>query len=205
MKKIPVIAFILMTISYLLSCTSTSTQFVVKKPEAGKSIIVGAILVENDGIDDLYQSKTSNITVVVVGKSVQGGQEISQGYHVKTDKNGYFAIQNVPPGAYVLKGIEVDVGFTKHYLITSRWEGNRQYYIYADQMIDYNVRTWPEATELKVIDVGINYFKLDNAGRIYYDRFKLLHNTSLGIKDKYYTMTQPRKYFQEQYPEMEWF
>ena len=205
MNKLTIIVFIIITICYLLSCATTSTQFIIEKPEAGKSIVVGAILVENDGIDDLYQSKTSNITVVVVGKSVEDGQETIQGYRVKTDKNGYFAIQNIPPGAYILKGIEVDIGFTNRYLITSRWEGNRQFYVYENQMIDYNVRVWPEMLSSKVIDLGINYFKLDNAGRIYNDRFKSLNNSRLGLNNKYYTMPQPEKYFQEQYPAMEWF
>ncbi|MBN2413260.1 carboxypeptidase regulatory-like domain-containing protein [candidate division KSB1 bacterium] len=204
MKKL-LYLIIIVFLTSLLECVSTNNTVVLQKPEPGKSLVVGAVLVENDGIDDLYQSKTSNIVVVVVGKSILNGNEEIKGYRTKTDKNGYFLLQNIPPGSYVLKGIEVDVGYTNHYLISSLWEGNQQRYIYEDKMIDYNVRSWPEEENSTVINLGINYFKLDNAGRIYDNRFKSLNNTVLGIKEKYHTMAAPDVYFKEQYPEIEWF
>jgi hypothetical protein len=183
----------------LLGC-STTQKLVFQEPEAGKSLLVGAVLVENDGIDDLYESKTANITVVIVNKFIQEGKEGSKGYRIKTDKNGYFLIPNVPPGSFVLKGIEVDLGFTERFIISSMWEGNRQIFFTGANMIDYNVRIWPPERNEKIIDLGINYFKLDNAGRILYDSFKSLNNNVLGLKDKRYTMPAPIDYFKEKYP-----
>ncbi|HPG38949.1 MAG TPA: hypothetical protein PLP19_08840 [bacterium] len=205
MKKILYLIICIELTAFFLECASTGTTLVPQKPEPGKSVVMGAILVENDGIDDLYQSKTANIVVVLVGKSAMTGTEEIQGYRLKTDKNGYFILQNVLPGSYVLRGIEVDIGYTNRFLISSRWEGNRQVYIYEDKMIDYNVRNWPEEMNSKVINLGINYFKLDNAGRIYNDRFKSLNNSLLSIKDVHYTMPAPDVYFKENYPGLEWF
>ena len=183
----------------LLGC-STTQKMVFQEPEAGKSLLVGAVLVENDGIDDLYESKTANITVVIVNKFIQEGKEGSKGYRIKTDKNGYFMIPNVAPGSFVLKGIEVDLGFTERFIISSMWEGNRQIFFAGANMIDYNVRIWPPERNEKIIDLGINYFKLDNAGRILFDSFKSLNNNVLGLKDKRYTMPAPIDYFKEKYP-----
>ena len=112
---------------------------------------------------------------------------------------------NVPPGAYVLKGIEVDVGFTNRMMITSRWEGNAQVYIPAGFMIDYTVRVWPDEVNERVIDMGVHYFKLDNAGRIYHDRFVTLQNTVLGLEGVHHTMKRPKKYYEDLYPESKWF
>jgi len=183
----------------LISCGSTQ-KMVFQQPEPDKSMLVGAVLVENDGIDDLYESKTSHITVVVVHKFLQDGNEQSKGYRLKTDKNGYFMIPNVSHGSFVLKGIEVDLGFTNRYIISSMWEGNRQIFYDDGKMIDYNVRVWPAEQTEKIIDMGINYFKIDRAGRILARNFKALNNHVLGLKDKSYTMPRPADYFKEKYP-----
>lgn len=184
----------------LLAC-GTTQKLVFQEPEAGKSLLVGAVLVENDGIDDLYESKTANITVVIVNKFSQEGKEESKGYRIKTDKDGYFMIPNVQPGSFVLKGIEVDLGFNERYIISSMWEGNRQIFFTGANMIDYNVRIWPPENNEKVINLGINYFKVDNADRILFDNFKSLNNNVLGLKDRRYTMPSPANYYRAKYSE----
>ena len=189
----------------IVGCAATVSKVEMQEPELGKSLLVGAVLVENDGIDDLYQSKTSNINVIVVGRNVEDGKAVEKGYRLKTDKNGYFFLSNVPAGTYILKGIEVDVGYTNRMLISSRWEGQRQIYIQGGYMIDYNVRYWPEPDMGRVIDMGIHYFKLDNAGRIYHDTFPFLHNTILGLKDVVHTMSSPSKYYRDKHPDSLWF
>ncbi len=204
MRKKQISLLLLAALMILIGC-GTTQKMVFQEPEAGKSLLVGAVLVENDGIDDLYESKTANITVVIVNKFIQEGKEGSKGYRIKTDKNGYFLIPNVAPGSFVLKGIEVDLGFTERFIISSMWEGNRQIFFAGANMIDYNVRIWPPERNEKIIDLGINYFKLDNAGRILYDSFKSLNNNVLGLKDKRYTMPTPGNYYQAKYPESKWF
>jgi len=196
---------LLVAIIFIMSCATTHSLFIPEKPLPGKSIVVGAVLVENIGIDDLYESKSENINVIVVGKSTEEGETEIKGYRVKTDKNGYFAIQNVEPGAYVLKGIEVDIGYANRRLITSRWEGERQVFINEDVMVDFNVRQWPEELDEKVIDMGIHYFKLDKAGRIFYNKYLQLNNINLYLEDKKYTMPKPSEYFRQKYLDSEWF
>jgi len=205
MEKIVRYIFFFIVVVFFIGCASSNKVLVIQQPEPGKSLIVGAVLAENNGIDELYRSKTSKITAVVVGKFVKDGKEITKGYRVKTDKNGYFMIQNVMPGSYVLKGIEVDVGYTNRAFITSRWEGDRQHYYNSGEVINYIVRVWPPEQKGKIINLNINYFMLDNAGRVYFDKFKALKNTTLALKDKRYTMANPKKYFKEKYPESDWF
>jgi hypothetical protein len=71
-------------------------------------------------------------------------------------------------------------------------------------MIDYTVRYWPEAIQEKVIDLGIHYFKIDNAMRIYHDRFEVLQDVKLGLKDVSHTMQNPKIYYKEKYPDLKW-
>jgi hypothetical protein len=188
----------------LLQCAASGGRFVIQEPMEGLSLLVGAILVENDGIDELYHPITANITVVVVGKPAEDQKGDVRGYRVKTDKNGYFAIQNVPPGSYLIKGIELDVGYVNRMLIGSLWEGKWHRYVPVGSMIDYTVRYWPDAVRERVINLGIHYFKLDNAGRVYHDRFEALNGVSLGLKDVVHTMKNPKTYFHELYPDLKW-
>lgn len=191
----------LVVLVFVWSC-AMETKFVQQKPEEGKSILVGAVLVENDGVEDVYEAKTAKIVVVIVGKSVQ---DETEGYRIKTDDNGYYLIQNVPAGSYVIKGIEVDIAYGTRMMISSRWDGNTQIYYPINTMIDNTVRAWPDPSEEKIINMGISYYKIDLAGRIASDRFKGLENATLGLANKTYTMPNPLIYFREKFSDWTWF
>jgi len=196
--------FNIIVLMCLFSCAG-ETKFVQQDPQEGKSLLVGAILVENDGIEDVYEVKTAKITVIIVGKSGEGAKEESKGYRVKTDEKGYYILQNVPPGSYVIKGIEVDLGYETRLLLTSRWDGNTQIYYPIETMIDNTVRVWPEPTDKKIINMGVAYFKVDFAWRVIHERYNALENASLGIENKTYTMPNPVQYFKQKYPDWAWF
>ncbi|HFE65239.1 MAG TPA: carboxypeptidase regulatory-like domain-containing protein [Caldithrix sp.] len=192
------------TIIFFLSCSSTQ-KFVPEEPKEGKALLVGAVLVENDGVEDVYEAKTAKITVVIVGKAIVNGKEEARGYRLKTDRNGYFALANVPPGSYVVKGIEVDIGYSTRLLLTSRWEGNTQIYYPTEVFIDNNVRVWPKAANQKIINLGIRYFRIDQSKRVFDQVFSSLNNTPLALKNATYTMEDPAKYFQKKFPDWGWF
>ena len=204
MKKINCLLILSFSI-ILISCTGPK-QFVLEKPQEDKSLLVGAALIENNGVDDIYEPVFKNITLVIVGKSIENGEEKTEGYRVKTDENGYFLLQNVPAGSYVLKGFEVDLGFNTRLYVTSRWDGNRQiYFPGASNVIDYTVRVWPEPQLEKIIDFEINYFMIDKAQRISPNRFNVLYDKAGVLPDSKYSMKNPVDYFKTKYPQWEWF
>ena len=183
-----------------LSCSGARPKEPFESDLKGSNTVVGAVLVENDGLDDLFESKTSGITVVLVGQWTQDGKRASKGYRIRTDKNGYFRLSAVPAGAFVLKGIELDIGFANRMLITSVWEGESQIFTPGERMIDFNVRVWPPERTDPVNDMGIHYFRIDRTGGIDHNRFQSLNNVRLGLKDKTYTMPNPKTYFENQKP-----
>ena len=200
MKKFISALLIFLAIIILSGCGTGATQLKMQEPEEGKCIVVGALLVENNGVDDFYDVMKSEITVILVGKSIINGEESVEGYRIKTDENGYFFLPNVPQGAYVLKGIEVSLGYKGLTLITSRWDGARQIYTPAPNMIDYVVRSWPEEVLESVNDMGINYMMIDPSMGIYSDRYAELKNSTLALKDISHTMSNPENYYREKYP-----
>jgi hypothetical protein len=184
-------------------CGTGTIQLYMQEPEEGKCIVVGALLVENNGVDDFYDVSKSEITVILVGKSIINGEESIEGYRLKTDENGYFFLPNVPQGAYVMKGIEVSLGYKGLTLITSRWDGARQIFMPTATMIDYVVRSWPEEVSGCVNDVGINYLMIDPSMGIYSDRYSELRNNVLALKDISHTMANPQNYFREKHPNVQ--
>ena len=205
MKIINTYYYLIFAASVILNACTASQQFVAEKPQEGKSLLVGGVLLENNGIEGKYETLYSKITLVIVGKSIEAGEEVYQGYRVKTDENGYFLLQNVPPGAYVIKGFEADVGFETRLFISSRWDGNLQVYYYTGTPIDHTVRVWPEMSNEKIIDLKITYFMVDQAMRVANDNFKLLLDKPGTIPGSIYSMKNPVKYYAEKYPQWEWF
>jgi hypothetical protein len=195
------LAIILMVI---LTCSPTQ-KFVLSEPEPGKSLLVGAILVENDGVEEVYEAITKNVIGVVMGKFEKGGKEVTESYRVKTDENGYFAIPNVNPGSYVLKGIEVDLGYSTRLLLTSRWEGNTQIYYPTEVLIDNTVRIWPPVSNDRIIDFNIHYFRIDAVQRVFDETFPELINYRLNLAEQTYTMPNPVQYYKNKYPDWGWF
>jgi hypothetical protein len=181
-------------------------QMIMQEPEAGKCIVVGAILVENNGVDDVYNAIKSGVIAVIVGRSMQNGEEVVEAYRIRTDENGYFFLPNVPRGSYVLKGIEVTLGYKGLTLFTSRWDGTRQIYYASDSnMIDHVVRSWPEENTRCVNDMGIRYFMVDPSMGIYANRFAELKDHALALKDNPQTMVNPENYYRRQYPDIKCF
>jgi hypothetical protein len=190
--------------SFLISCGSQKV-ILMEEPTGEGKLLVGAVLLENDGIDDVNESRTANITVIIVGQFLEKGEQVTKGYRIKSDKNGYFFIPNVPSGSFIIKGLEGDIGYANHVLISSRWEGNRQVFVQESGMIDFTVRVWPPASQDKIIDLKINYFKIDRTGRIYSDVFNQLKEKELGLKGKQYTMVGPKEYYKNLNPNSMWF
>jgi hypothetical protein len=200
MKKMKTIVLIISMFAILTGCAATILQFEMQEPQAGNTLVVGAVLVENNGIDDVYEATKSKIIAIVVGKHMKNGEEVIEGYRLQTDENGYFYLPNVPQGAYVLKGIEVNVGYSGPMLISSRWDGPRQIFIPGGQMINYVVRNWPEKIKKPILDMGITYIMVDLSQRIYSDHFPALDNNVLALQNTRHTMVNPKDYFREKYP-----
>ncbi|MFZ0390682.1 MAG: hypothetical protein WAN36_09525 [Calditrichia bacterium] len=199
--------FIMLTIGisalFILTCGGSRKEVNVV-PQEGKSLLVGAVAVYNEGIEDVYEVVRKNIHVVVIGQFRENGKLQEKGYRAKTDENGYYFIPNVPKGAYVVKGIEVDVAFGTHLIITSRWEGNTQVYQPISTMIDNNVKVWPEPDSSRIINMDISYFRIDAVHRVFDESFTRLNPRDVSAEDMP-AMEAPPVYFQNKYPNWQWF
>jgi hypothetical protein len=99
----------------------------------------------------------------------------------------------------------VDLGYVTRLLITSRWEGNVQIYYPTDVFVDQTVRLWPPGSQEKIINMNIRYFRIDASYRVYDDVFKLIDNATVSIPELKHTIPNPMVYYQQKYPDWEWF
>jgi len=205
MKSFGMGMLIFLAVIILSGCGASATQLKMQEPEEGKCVVVGSVLFENNGVDNFFDVIKSDITVILVGKSIINGKESIEGYRFKTDANGYFFLPNVPQGAYVLKGIELSLGYRGPTLITSRFDGTRQIFLTTAKMIDYVVRSWPEEVSGCVNDLGINYLMINPSMGIYFDQFSELRDNVLALKDITHTMPKPESYYRAKYPKIECF
>lgn len=208
MQKAFTLAILSVGLLVLMSCAGTqmSRQFVLEDPQPGMSAVVGAVLIENMGLDDYYRPIKRYINVVIVGRSTVNGEEKTQGYRIYTDENGYFMLQNVPPGSYVVKGCEFTIGISTTMRITAEWEANRRVDRISDQELNYIVRSWPTESDAKVINKDIHYYLVDRTPRLAASNvFPSLNNQSLSLNEYTYTMKSPVDYFKEKFPDSGWF
>ncbi len=200
------IATLVIALTLLLGC-ATSQQFTHQEPQEGMSLLVGGILLENHGIEDLYQAKKAGILVKVVGRSMQDGEEVIDVYRLVTDRNGYFIKQNVPPGSYVIKGVEVYLAPNSKTLVRAFWDGPNMFYELTEREFDYAVRIWPDPIHAKIINLNILHLEvgIGSGNDVVYDVYRSLQNQVVGLPGVRHTMPNPVDYFGQKYPDLAWF
>lgn len=204
MKKI-INIFIIIIIGVVSSCTVTE-EFVPETPVEGKSLLVGGILIENHGIGETFASKKSGVVVKITGKSMESADEETATYRLVTDKNGYFIKQNVPPGAYVIKGIEAYLAPNEKTMVRAYWDGPHMFYELTDREFDYAVREWPSPINQKIINLNILHLEVGiGSGRdAVYDTYESIGNEVLTLPGIRHSMQNPVDYYQEKYPDLAW-
>jgi hypothetical protein len=149
MKRI-VFTYLLLFILFLSACTKLSSPTVNPKvlltptppsqPESGKATIVGQVM---------HQAGYPMVNTIVRLADVARGAEGRGGAFVLdlarspgtfTDQNGYFNIQNVKPGEYVI--VVGDVEITGVYEIIKEENGSAKIWtLPADQVTDIGILT----------------------------------------------------------------
>ena len=201
----------LLTVFFLfqLSSCAVTGSYEQQEPQEGKAILVGAILVENFGLGDIYDFKKSNILVKIASKHEENGSEVTETHRTTTDPNGYFMLQNVEPGYYVIKGIEMNLVPNERSFVHAIWDGERRYYEMTGTELesDYTVRYWEQEYDGPVIDMGIMHFEvgITDRGHVLYNRFTELQNARLRLPGITYNMINPVEYYEDKFPEWKWF
>ncbi len=89
----------------MLSCAAGVHYYKFVEPASDDSLLlIGQIIVEDNQFSGRFDVIKSGIEVAVLGRPENG--QVT-GLWATTDKDGYFALANVPKGDYALKGIRL--------------------------------------------------------------------------------------------------
>ncbi len=211
--------FFVIILPILFSCSSMAPYSkVMTGPVDNECIcIMGGLVVENMGIDDLEEALDSDIEVVLVGKHIIDGEDVLRGYHVITDENGYFFLENIPKGGFVIKGARIYIANSFSINVISQWRTNEiAYYVpyLQEELIRHDVRFVPFPPRGRIYNFGITYFGLHRgsadygpggvANTVLYQNFTSLNNQKLNIVE-IYNKPNPITYFRQKFPDSEWF
>ncbi len=95
---------LLLFAAMLLSCAAGVAYYKYAEPTSDETmLIVGRVIIEDNQFSGRYDVIKYGTEVAILGKP-QGSAQVT-GLWATTDKEGYFALANVPRGEYALKGI----------------------------------------------------------------------------------------------------
>ncbi len=145
-----------------------SVPGLAQQPPMGSSTVVGGIVVELSGSYPLGNNEfvLNGLPVRIACQYIDNsGKERLYTYETKTDVYGYYILNAVPEGRYILKAVELDLGRGAHITAASEWgrwqKGDQYRYwgllngkMYQNQR--YLIETHFEVPiQSEVIDLGI--------------------------------------------------
>ena len=222
MRKVLFSIILLLSIFFIFCASEKTASNTEGKPleepiDNDAILIIGCLFAENMGIDEQYESMEENVEVVLVGKSIVNDKEVVNGYHIRTDENGYFFLSNVPKGSYVIKGARLFVANSFEINVISDWRTNEiSFYVpyLQEELIRHDVKYFPAPPKGRVYDFGITFFGINKgkdesgpqgvANSVLYQHYRSIENQKLTIGKKY-TKPSPLEYFKKKFPNSKWF
>jgi hypothetical protein len=196
----------------LSGCGASTLNVITEPASGGLNMVVGALLIENMGVDFKSETLSGKVDVYLVGKKKSDNSIVS--YKLKTDNNGYFCVENVPAGNYLIKGVRVMVGSKYEAKVVNDLElPNSGYYLQRNiqDPIIMEAEWLPKQPDDRVLDLGFLYIGFQPTGgeaglsyNLLIENFDFADNKELNL-GKTYNLVTPFDYFKSKFPESPWF
>ncbi|MBD3289775.1 hypothetical protein GF337_13290 [candidate division KSB1 bacterium] len=197
------ILFSLIAVVVIINCGSTLQN--LPQPQQSKNLIIGSLIFEIDGYQNVTRAYRDNIEVAIVGRYVEDGQLKQFGEWITTDEYGYFQIANVPDGEYAIKGFRnrvISLGDLN--IVNHLNDPHRNFYeLIHDNLIGFNADIFDTKPQQRIINFQHNIFRLYQNEIVDHKRLNRLRDYKLSDGD---VISEPPVpvYFIENYPESGW-
>ena len=207
MKRYLLFTLIIVIVAFSLQCGGA--RYVLTGRQGDGILVVGGVLVENLTLTSLGRFETieQGVEIVIVGKSDADGKVT--GYEVVSDANGYFFLENVPKGSYVIKGIRAFLEDQSTVRIMSDWDSAKSpvYYqlVRSEDRINFIVEEFPNKMEMtsNILNMNISYFGIEQ-GSVTHRVFPKIDNRKL-YTEKVHNRVNPFDYYKSKFPDVDWF
>jgi hypothetical protein len=187
----------------LVACAGGMMMFETSltDPQEGGILLIGSVVV--GGVNEVRELEP--LAVYVMGDVEQEGEIVRVGYTVTPDVNGFFALENVPPGDYTLKGVQYGWDGIPRHLIwhpmrygTDRWQRQDWTTIPA-----YTGEIDAVEQRGRVADFGHNIFIVSSGTDIRHHHRTMISGETFDLQ---YSYDRPRsaEYFLQQFPGSGW-
>ena len=204
MKKI-IYLLAMLTLVYFIAGCGAAAKF--QEPTEDGILLIGSIIVENNGINETFETITKFIEVAVMGLNTVEGETKLRGYWAETDADGYYYLCNLPRGKYVLKGLKVWIAGSTQGVISSKLEGEGSPYYWHrrqdGQSIIFEGEYFAPEPEGRVYNLNHWTFSIYPNRTITPRQFYSMDNQKL-VLDKTYTRPNVIEYFRTKFAGTGW-
>ncbi len=188
-----------------LACSTTKMFYKFEEPESLDSmLVVGRVILQDYNFTERIDVMYSNIEVAVFGRSDEGEK---LGMWATTDKNGYFALANVPSGQYTLKGIRATLSTGTRIIISNPLLQERHFFrFHVDENIVFDGDYFAYDRTGDIVSLKHNLFKLNPKATMFaleHRALQTLDNVEL-VDGRVVEAGPVEEYFVEKYPESHW-
>lgn len=175
------------------------------QPHESKNLIIGSLIFEIDGYQNIYRTFRDNIEVAIVGRYVENGQLKQFGEWVITDEYGYFYLANVPDGEYAIKGFRSRVISIGDVTVVNYLNNpDRNYYeLLHNDLIGFNADLFDTRQNHRIINFQHNVFKLFQNEIVEHKRLNRLRDYKLSDGNEIDEQPVP-VYYIENFPDSGW-
>jgi len=170
------------------------------QPEEGKMLLIGCVIVES--LERFWKSYP--LEVCIMADVEEKGKTVRKAYTVFADEQGYFALENMPPGRYTLKGVIVQRGapyliWNEMRLPNGRWSTRSV----PTPFPPLTGNIWPWSPVSNTYNFGYNIFVHTFFGEIKYYNLNFIDRESFETP-RTYTRPYIEEYFVKKYPDSGW-
>ncbi len=164
-------------------------------------LLVGSVIVGE--VNEMRRHEP--LAVYIAGDVEQEGETVRVGFTVVPDAGGYFAIENAPPGDYVLKGVQYGWEGIPNWLIwhpmrysTDRWQRQEWSMVPA-----FTGEIDPVPQRGRVVDFGHNIFIVSTSSDVQYSQRTTISGETFNLP---YSFDRPMvaEYFLQRFPGSGW-
>lgn len=192
----------------LLSCAAGVQYYKFAEPTSNDTmLVVGRVLMEDNEYSGRHDVVTSGIEVAILG--LPDSSSDVTGLWAMTDRNGYFALANVPQGIYALKGIRVTLSDGQRIILSNPLIKERSFFRFNPPNTETiliegdNFILQPVG---RVISLQHNIFRLNPKATMFSlesDTKQILKNIKL-VNGKVANDPTVEEYFLEHYADTQW-
>ena len=188
----------------MLQC-ATGTQSLKPPADDRSFLLIGSILFQSSYLDYEAEVLRGSIEVAILGMTEEDGRVKKKGYWTMTDDDGYFFLDNMPPGQYALKGLMLTLSDGTRLIISSplRYPGDLGFVLQDTEGIIFEGNHFPLKPQGRIMNLEHNYFTIDRTSKIGHAARPSTQGLELITGERIDLPPVP-EYFIEAYPESAW-